>query len=170
MLNWKPVSGATRYELWTWWAADPGWQRVDSGLTGTSYTHTGLVSGRTYYYGLRAVDANGAISPWSNYPGDIASAHLTAPSLTLTAGSGQIKLTWAKVAGAVRYELWTWWADDPGWQRVDSSLTGTSYTHTGLVAGRTYYYSIRAVNADGDASGWRKPFPSATVPDVKEIR
>ena len=165
VLNWKPVAGAARYELWTWWADDPGWQRVDSGLTGTSYTHSGLVAGRTYYYGLRAVDANGATSPWSDYPGETVSAHLTAPSLTLAAGSGQIKLTWQKVAGAAKYELWTWWADDPGWQMLDSSLTGTSYTHTGLAAGRTYYYSIRAVNADGDASGWRKPWPSATVPD-----
>ena len=182
VLNWKPVPGAASYELWTWWADDPGWQRVDSGLTGTSYTHSGLVAGRTYYYGLRAVDANGATSPWSDYPGETASASaqptatptvtptpipaaLTAPPLTLAAGSGQIKLTWQKVAGAASYELWTWWADDPGWQLVDSSLTGTSYTHTGLVAGRTYYYGIRAVNADGDTSSWRKPWPSATVPE-----
>ena len=64
-------------------------------------------------------------------------------------------LRWDAVAGAVRYELWTWWDDTTGWQRLDDgNLTETEYTHGGVTAGRTYFYAIRAIDASGVASGW----------------
>ena len=79
-LSWTPVSGAVRYELLTWWASDPGWQGLDDGsLTGISYTHSGLTPGRTYWYTVRAVNASGATSAWSEY----ANAQLS------SAGDGQ---------------------------------------------------------------------------------
>ncbi len=77
------------------------------------------------------------------------------PALKAQAGAGQVTLTWDSVAGAVRYELWVWWDEETGWQQLDGgSLTGTTHTHSGLVAGATYYYSIRAVDANGAASAW----------------
>ena len=67
-LSWAPVPGAVRYILWTWTEA-LGWQRLDQGnLTGTVYTHINLTPGTTYYYAIHAINANGAASPWSDYP------------------------------------------------------------------------------------------------------
>ena len=154
-LSWAAVAGAARYELWTWWNGGAGWQRLDVGsLTGTSYTHSGLSAGTTYYYAIRAVDASDLTSAWSEYASAIVSAP-TAPALKAEAGPGQVTLTWNAVAGAVRYELWGWWDEETGWQRIDDgSLTGTTHTHSGLVAGTTYYYAIRAVDANDAASGW----------------
>ena len=53
------------------------------------------------------------------------------------------------MAGAARYELWTW-TDDGGWQQLDDgSLTGNAYTHSEVTPDRTYWYAVRAVDAAG---------------------
>ena len=63
----------------------------------------------------------------------------------------------------MRYELYTWWNEDPGWQPLGGDdLTGATYTHSGVTAGVTYYYTIRAVNAAGEWSAWQQ-YASATA-------
>ena len=62
-----------------------------------------------------------------------------------------MKLSWTAVTGAARYELWVWWNSVTDWQQIGgNSLTGTTFTHTDVVAGTTYYYTVRAVNANGE--------------------
>ena len=65
--------------------------------------------------------------------------------------------------GAARYELWVWDSVNDWRQIGGNTLTGTSYTHTGVAAGTTYFYSIRTVDADGQQSPW-SPYLSVTVP------
>ena len=77
------------------------------------------------------------------------------PTLTAKASAHGIILIWQAVPNAVRYELLTWWAKDPGWQPIGGdSLTSTSYTHTTVTGGTNYFYTFRAVYASGEASGW----------------
>ena len=169
-LRWQAAPGATRYELSTWWNAEIGWQPLGGdNLTGTSYTHTDVTAGTTYYYSIRAVNAAGETSPWlRDYPSatvPAAANPLTTPELTADAVDGAVELSWNAVTGAARYELSTWWASDPGWQPLGGdNLTDTSFTHTDVTAGTTYYYSIRAINTAGETSDWLQKNPSATVP------
>ena len=82
--------------------------------------------------------------------------------LTATAGYLQITVSWPAVATATSYEIWAW---DGTWTQLmnnGAAITGTSHTHTGLTAGRTYYYQGRAVNANGTMSAWSAQV-SATV-------
>ena len=170
-LSWNAVPGAARYQLSTWWASDPGWQSLGGdSLNATSYTHTDVTAGTTYYYSIRAVNAAGDTSDWlQEYPSatvPAAATPLTTPELTAGVVEGAVQLSWNAVPGAARYELSTWWARDPGWQSLGGdNLTATSYTHTTVTAGTTYYYSIRAVNTDGETSAWLQPYPTATLPD-----
>ena len=53
------------------------------------------------------------------------------------------------MTGAARYELWVWDSVNDGRQIGGNSLTGRTFTHTGVVAGRTYHYAVRAVGATG---------------------
>ena len=158
-LSWTQVSGAARYELWAWYDGATGWQRLDDGtLTGTSYTHAELLPGRTYHNAVGAVDANGTLGEWSEYATATVAGKQTPPSaqaLTAEAGNGQVTLTWEEVADAVGYELWAWWHSAIGWQPIDDGgLTGTAYIHIGLAAGKTFYYTIRAVDVNGVTSEW----------------
>ncbi len=185
-LSWEAVPGAVRYELQVWWYPLPDWQPL-GGTDRTSYTHSGLTAGRKYYYTIRAVNAAGEKSDWQQ---DFASATvptasgsplptstptptptpvaspLTEPALTakVKAGENAVELSWEAVPGAVRYELQVWWYPLPDWQPLGGT-DRTSYTHSGLTAGRKYYYTIRAVNAAGEKSDWQQNFPTATVPE-----
>ena len=174
-LSWEAVQDAARYELSTWWNADTGWQSLGGDtLTGTSFTHTTVTAGTTYYYSIRAVNAAGQPSDWLEpYPSatvPVGSGTPPAtPELTAAAAVGAVELSWEAVQDAARYELSAWWNADTGWQQLGGdNLTGTSFTHTTVTAGTTYYYSIRAVNASGQTSDWLHPYPSATVPEPSE--
>ena len=92
-------------------------------------------------------------------------SELPIPSLTAQATDNGILLDWEAVSGAVRYELLTWWNGGPGWQVIGgANLTSTFYTHTAVTAGTTYHFSIRALNAAGNASPWLTgAYPSATA-------
>ena len=198
-LSWDSVSGAARYELWMWNSAN-GWKQLDGGsLTSTTFSHTGLTVGTTYYYWIRAVSASGERSDWSErkeatVAGSVPTATSTStppsvvsglskPVLTAEAGAGKVELSWEAVTGAVRYVLYTWTSAD-GWQRLDDGgLTGTSYSQTGVTVSTTYYYAIRAVNTEGETSEWSEyvsltwgtatpedtPTPTATTSDPKGL-
>ena len=66
-LNWDAVAGAVRYDLWVFTDAE-GWQQLsDDNLTATTFTHTEVEVGTTYHYAVRAVNAAGDVSDWSEY-------------------------------------------------------------------------------------------------------
>ena len=94
----------------------------------------------------RAVNDTGEKSSWLlEYPfaTPLAQALPPVPELTVRATVGGVELSWEAAAGAVRYELATWWDEEIGWQYIGGDdLTGTTYTHTEVAAGTTYWYSI----------------------------
>ena len=201
-LSWTAVTDAARYELWTWNSAD-GWQQLDDdSLTGTTYRHAGLTVGTTYYYWVRAVSESEETSEWSERQSatviapsstamttptatptstpTLTASTLSVPDLTAQAGVGGVDLSWEAVTGAVRYELWRWTSVDLWQQLDDGTLTGTSYSHTDVAEGTTYFYAIRAVNTDGETSEWSEYVsltwttatatvtPTATPPDQQQ--
>ena len=88
---------------------------------------------------------------------------LSTPELSAQAAEGAVQLSWTAVTGAVRYELWTWWNAETGWQQLGGdNLTGTTFSHTGLTAAVTYYYQMRALNTAAEVSPWSQQV-SATV-------
>ena len=167
-LSWTAVIGATRYELWAWESVD-GWQQIGGdSLTDTTYTHTDVTAGPTYHYTVRAVSPSGATSAWADYVSTTVPAAsdsestLPAPALTAQATESAVKLSWTDVTGAARYELWAWESVD-GWEQIGGdSLTGTTYTHTGVTAGATYHYAVRALDTAGEASDW-SVYESVTI-------
>ena len=208
-LSWTTVHGATRYELLVWDSVNEWRQIGGDGLTGTTYTYTDLVAGTTYFYAIRAVNADGETSAWSDQvstvtatatvtpthtaaatvtptstptdttgqPSDSSAASavdptptpsptvaaLAVPVLTAQATEDGVELSWTTVHGATRYELWVWDSVNEWRQIGGDSLTGTTYTHTDPAAGTTYFYTIRAANADGETSAWSDYVSTATA-------
>ncbi|MDH5327841.1 MAG: hypothetical protein OEZ68_18160 [Gammaproteobacteria bacterium] len=78
----------------------------------------------------------------------------TAPAVVHTAGADTaVKVAWSGSGGASSYNLY--WATTPGVTKATGNkITGVSSTfnHTGLTGGSTYYYVVTAVNGYGESS------------------
>jgi hypothetical protein len=58
-LNWTASSGATSYNVKRSLTSGGPYATIASGVTGVTYTNTGLTSGVTYYYVVTAVNSAG---------------------------------------------------------------------------------------------------------------
>ena len=155
MLKWNAVSGAAKYEVYRARSMNGDYIKYST-VTGTSYTNTSYIeNGNTYYYKVRALDANGTAGAWSSVVSVTYKQTLSAP--TVTGGNdaqGRPTLTWKAVTGAAKYEVYRARSKDGDYIKY-STTTGTSYTNTSYIEnGNTYYYKVRALDANGTAGAW----------------
>ena len=154
-LKWNAVTGAAKYEVYRARSKDGDYIKYST-VTGTSYTNTSYIeNGNTYYYKVRALDANGTAGAWS---GIVAVTYKqTLPAPTVTGGNdsqGRPTLKWNAVTGAAKYEVYRARSKDGDYIKY-STVTGTSYTNTSYIEnGNTYYYKVRALKSDGTAGAW----------------
>ncbi len=149
-LSWKAVVGASTYNIY--WATDSGVTTSSDSISGISkfpYTHTGLTNFTTYYYRVNAQDTSGKTSDLSvevNATPDTSVSDLAPKNVVATPGTGQIIITWDPVTGADGYNVYG--GTDPVIDLknpIASGITSTTYTHTGLTSGTTYYYKVASV-------------------------
>jgi titin len=153
--NWSVVTGVNGYVLDV--AIDPAFSGMVADYTNrdvanvTSFAVSGLASGSVYYYRLRAYNAAGT-SIVSN-----AITVTTKPSLPLAAPAAGITITgfvasWGAVTGATGYQLDV--ASDSNFSQFVSGYPRDvayviSSSVSGLIAGTTYYYRVRAYSSAG---------------------
>ena len=146
--TWSAVEGATNYRVFT--ELNGGYTTAGY-TTSTSYTISGLTNG-TKYGVLVLAYGNGAWSKWSvsdiRYVTPAASS--TTPIPTLTAGDGQIKVTWSAVNGASNYRIFT---ALNGTYTTEGFTTGTKFTISGLKNGTKYGVLVLAC-VNGTWSRW----------------
>ena len=154
-LKWNAVSGAAKYEVYRARSKDGDYIKYST-VTGTSYTNISYIeNGNTYYYKVRALDANGTAGAWSSVVSVTYKQTLSAPSVTGGNDSqGRPTLKWKAVSGAAKYEVYRARSKDGDYIKY-STVTGTSYTNTSYIeSGSTYYYKVRALDANGTAGAW----------------
>ena len=135
----------------------------------TTYTDRSLEPGTTYNYRILAVSSEGN-GAWS------ATAKASTPAMapdridvTIKGGDKKVTLTWmapaANGASISAYQIIQWDPDQPGWKTVRDDLPPSLRTFdvTGLEAGTTYFFRIRAVNSAGEGP-WSTFQPEATEP------
>ena len=158
-LKWRAVTGAAKYEVYRARSKDGDYIKYST-VTGTSYTNTSYIeNGNTYYYKVRALDANGTAGVWSSIVSvtyrAASTGTLSAP--TVTGGNdsqGRPTLKWNAVTGAAKYEVYRARSQSGDYIKY-STVTGTSYTNTSYIEdGNTYYYKVRALDANGTAGAW----------------
>ena len=154
-LKWNAVTGAAKYEVYRARSKDGDYIKYST-VTGTSYTNISYIeNGNTYYYKVRALDANGTAGAWSSVVSVTYKQTLPAP--TVTGGNdaqGRPTLKWNAVSGAAKYEVYRARSLNGDYIKY-STVTGTSYTNTSYIEdGNTYYYKVRALKSDGTAGAW----------------
>ena len=138
----------------------------------TTYSETGLSSNTTYYYRVRATNANGDSANTSTASATTQNTIPAAPSgLTATAiSSSEIDLSWTNnAANQTGFKIDQAASSDftQGLTTVTVGANATTYSATGLSAGATYYYRVRATNAVGDSANTSTA--SATTPATSVI-
>ncbi len=147
--------------------------------TTTTYAHTGLSANTTRHYRVRAINSvnSGAPSNVANATTAAATAPGAPTGLTATAdGQTIINLSWTaptNTGGApiTGYQIEVSPSGTSNWSDLVANTTATTYAHTGLSAGETRHYRVRAINSvgPGAVSATRSATtdtPNATVPDA----
>lgn len=152
-LGWSASSGATSYSAKRGAMSGGPYAFLATGVPGTTYTDAAVVNGTTYFYVVNAVNAGGE-SPASNEASATPSAPQppSAPTgLTASPGKKKVALSWSGATGAASYNVKRSTTNGGPYSVNATGVTGTAYTNTGLQTGRTYYYVVSAVNANGES-------------------
>ena len=166
-LSWAASSGAMSYNVKRATVSGGPYSTITN-VTGTSFTNTGLTNGTTYYYVVSAVNASGESANSSQASATPAAPPPAPPApggLAATAGNAQVALTWNASSGATSYNVKRATVNGGPYTTV-TSVTGTSFTNTGLTNGTTYYYVVSASNAGGESgnSSQASATPQLPVP------
>jgi len=85
--------------------------------------------------------------------------------LSATPGGTQVALSWLTSAGATKYNV-KFSTTNGGPYTTIASTAATSYTHTGLANGTTYYYVVSAENGFGESANSVQLSATTTVPSA----
>ncbi len=140
---------------------------VDSGLTANTF----------YNYHVRARDAAGNLSGWSNVVGATTQAPDTTPPTapsnlqTSVVSSSNVNITWTAstdTVGVTGYKVERCsGASCTNFTEIGTP-TATSYSDTGLTASTTYRYRVRATDAANNLSSY-SAIANATTPEVPPV-
>jgi hypothetical protein len=163
-VSWSGATNATQYHIY--WLSSSGSSTTtnpatgyDAATTNTSYDFT-LSYSSSYYFYVSAANSNNVWTPYNSARSALASsgAQITIPSTptgisATTTRTDGIYVSWNASSGATSYEVW--WGGPP----LDSYTpdfypgTNTYVLDTGMGAGGSRTYYVRARNSAG-ASSW----------------
>jgi|GEM_PF-2419101 len=188
-ISWDTVSGATSYNLYM--ASVSGMTKSNYGFLAdgmkhesvtSPFTHIGLTNGKTYYFVVTAVNANGESSESSEVSATPVLSGTAPPAPTgvvVTPSDGQVTISWNPVSDATSYNLYMASVSGVNKNNYNSLTDGmiheavtSPFTHTGLTNGKTYYFVVTAVNTHGESveSAQVSAMPSASTPVLPDTR
>ena len=150
-LTWKKDSKASGYYIYRSTSKDGNYKKIAT-VTGYSknyYTdYKNLSSGEIYYYKIRSYKKINS-KYYYGYYSDVytASTKCSKPSIIVTSPKTKnIKVSWKKINGADGYRVYRATNKNGTYSLDKTIINGStlSYTNTGLIKGKTYYYKVKA--------------------------
>ncbi len=153
-LSWAPSPGATSYDIY--YSDVPGVTAENgvksSGITGTSFTQTGLLNGTRYFFIVKAINGAGvsrasaqaAATPTSDLPNG-------PDGLTAVTADSKVLLTWAAGSNATHYNIYYGTSPLPLTSGARAAATASRVTIFGLTKNTPYYFVVTSVNAQGES-------------------
>ncbi len=171
-LTWNKVRGAYEYKVYRATSKTGKYSPMKT-VTGTSYTNTSAKPGKYYYYYVVAIGVDGTESKKSNIVGRTCDYARPAVTATNDAATGKPKLTWTAVEGATSYKVYRSTKENGTYSLMKTVKDGaTSYIHANAVAGKKYYYKVKAYGPNSSATSawavveartWELPRPTVSI-------
>lgn len=152
-LNWNAVSGASGYKIYrsnTRTGTFTLNKTIDGGKI-TTYSSTGLTTGKTYYYKIKAFKAITGRRYESGFSNLACRTPKPSRPLVSSSSSGRtITIKWSKVAGADGYSVYRSSSRNGPFQFQKRFVGATPrhYTNKNLKKGKTYYYKVKAYHTE----------------------
>ena len=152
VLKINPVDGAAKYVLE--YGTDPSFATCATKTYTTSGAKTlsGLASGTTYYFRVKATATGVADSEWNEF--QARTTGLAAPSVSASVTKSAVVLNIGSVDGAESYLV------EYGTDSSFASSSTKTYpssgvkTISGLTSGTTYYFRVKATSSSQGESSW----------------
>ena len=162
-ISWTAVANATSYAVEYKLNSATAWTVVNAAQTTTTASLTGLTSGTTYNWRVRAtctagdgtyVTANFTTTATCGNPTGLTTSGIT------TTGSN---LSWTAVTNATSYSVEYKLNSATNWTVVNAAQTSTSASLTGLTAGTAYNWRVRATCATSTSTFVSANFTTASI-------
>ena len=145
-LSWNKVSGAQGYIVYQYNTSTKKWVRIAKTGNVNTYTVKSLKAGTTYKYAVKAYKTvSGKDYTSAKYPTITTSTKPAKVSFKAAAASKAVKFSWSKVTGATNYIVYYRVKGTSSWKSVKVANNVTSKTISGLVKGKTYEVTVKAV-------------------------
>ena len=144
-LTWKAIDGAAKYQVAR--STDNKTFKILKTVTGTSLVNTSVTQGTKYYYKVRPVDAKGNTGAYSAVK---SYTILGTPTVTAKQSGTSAALSWTKIAGAEKYNIYR--STDGVSFSLLTTVKTTSFTDKSLTKGSTYYYKVKAATSSNSGS------------------
>jgi chitodextrinase len=163
-LSWEPSSdntGIKGYEIYCN-------ERKIAVTSATGYVCKKLTPGTRYSFSLKAIDISGNYSSQSNYCFTDTIADITAPSVpnglkVSTVSSTEINLMWSPSSDNVKVKGYEIFCDG----KSVGSTSKTNLKNSNLIPGRSYLYTIRAIDESNNISNKSVQLKVQTLNDME---
>ena len=147
-LKWEKVDGASGYKIYRSTAKDGKYIAIKN-INSLSYIDKDLITGKTYYYRVRAYKTVGkktVYGPYSNKTS--AKPILASPSFNISQNNTHVKVTISTSKGATGYEIYKKDVNDNVFKKV-ATTTSRVYKDEKINFLTTYEYKVRAYKVIG---------------------
>ena len=155
-INWEKVNGAAGYRVYAYDAKTKKWGKAATVSASTlSFKQTGLKSGTTYKYKVKAYAKQSGKTYWGEASDTMTTTTKPAqPAIKSTSAStSAVRLNWNAVSGANGYRVVRYDANAKKWVSVGTIKT-TSFKEKKLKGKTSYKYKVKAYRKVGGATYW----------------